>query len=157
MGPAAQRLGEWAFASRTFSAITDLIAAVQREVDRLILCSFFSPCMHAPPPPPACLLRLSLTAATFSPSRHHHQTWRWRALSPYATAASRSQSRAACLTVQAPCIAFSRPKPQSNAHAQGKPLFSEGIPWARTLLWEIKSRQRFFCGETSTNPEQRRP
>ena len=22
------------------------------------------------------------------------------------------------------------PKPQSNAHAQGKPLFPEGIPWA---------------------------
>ena len=154
MGPAAHRFGEWASASRTFSDITDLIADVQCELDRL--CSFFCPCMHAPPPP-ACLLRLLLTPATFSSSWHHHQTWRWRALSPYATAASRSQSRAACLTVQAPCIAFSRPKPQSNAHAQGKPLFSEGIPWARTLLWEIKSRQRFFCGETSTNPEQRRP
>ena len=43
------------------------------------LCSLFSPCMHAPPP--ACLLRL-LFAATFSPSRRHHQTWRWRASSP---------------------------------------------------------------------------
>ena len=52
MGPAAQRFGEWASASRTFSAVTDLIALVQREVDRL--CSFFSPCMHAPSPP-SCL------------------------------------------------------------------------------------------------------
>ena len=32
MGPTAQRFGEWASASRTFS-ITDLIAVVQREVD----------------------------------------------------------------------------------------------------------------------------
>ena len=68
MGPAAQRFGEWASASRTFSVITDLIAVVEREVDRL--CSFSCPCMHAPPPP-ACLLRLLLTAVTFSPSRHH--------------------------------------------------------------------------------------
>ena len=37
MGPAAQRFGEWASASRTFSAITDLITVVQREVDRLSL------------------------------------------------------------------------------------------------------------------------
>ena len=51
-GPAAQRFDEWASASRTFSATTDLIAVVQREVDRL--CSLVSPCMHAPPPP-ACL------------------------------------------------------------------------------------------------------
>ena len=42
MGPAAKRFGEWASASRTFSAITDLIAVVQREVD--ILCLFSSPC-----------------------------------------------------------------------------------------------------------------
>ena len=47
MGPAAERFGEWASASHTFSAITDLIAVVQREVDRL--CSFFCPCMRAPP------------------------------------------------------------------------------------------------------------
>ena len=26
-------------------------------------------------------------------------------------------------------VSVTRPKPQSNAHAQGKPLFSEGIPW----------------------------
>ena len=45
MGPVAQRFGEWASASRTFSAITDLIAVGQREVDRL--CAFSSPCMHA--------------------------------------------------------------------------------------------------------------
>ena len=103
VGPVAQRFGEWASASRTFFAITDLIAVVQREVDRL--CSFSSPCMHAPLPP-ACLLILLLTAATFSPSRHH-QTWRRRALSPYATAASRHQSWAACATVQAPFNACS--------------------------------------------------
>ena len=47
-----------------------------------------------------------LTTATLSPSRHHHQTWRWRAWSPYSTVASRRQSRAACVTVQAPFIAF---------------------------------------------------
>ena len=105
MGPAAQRCGEWVSASRTFSAITDHIAIVQREVDIYFLFSFESS-MHVPPRP-ACLLRLLLTAATFSPSRHHHQTWRLRALSPDATAASRCQSRAAFLTVQAPFTAFS--------------------------------------------------
>ena len=63
--------------------------------------------MHAPPPP-AWLLRLLLAAATFSPSRRHHQTLRWRALSPYATAASPGQSRAACVTVQAPFVASLR-------------------------------------------------
>ena len=34
VGPATQRLGEWASASRTFSAITDLVDVVQPEVDR---------------------------------------------------------------------------------------------------------------------------
>ena len=113
MGPAVQRFSEWASASRTFSAITDLIAVVQREIDRLcsIICSY----MHAPPPP-ACLIRFDFDAARFSPSRHHHQTYRWRAWSPYDTAASRSQSRAVCLTVPAPVIALSlgqdqNPKP----------------------------------------------
>ena len=54
MGPVAQRFGDWASASRTFSAITDLIAVVQREV---VDCVHFlvHACMHAPPPP-ACLL-----------------------------------------------------------------------------------------------------
>ena len=32
VGPVAQRFGEWASASRTFSAITDLLAVVQRKV-----------------------------------------------------------------------------------------------------------------------------
>ena len=54
-------------------------------------------------------------------------------------------------------FSVTRPNPQSNAHAQGKPLFSEDMPWARALLWEMQSRQRFLCGEISTNPEQRRP
>ena len=40
VGPAAQRFGEWASASRTFSAITDLIALVQREVDILFVFVF---------------------------------------------------------------------------------------------------------------------
>ena len=40
VGPAAQRFGEWASASRTFSAITDLVALVQREVDRLFVFIF---------------------------------------------------------------------------------------------------------------------
>ena len=87
MSPAAQSFGEWASPPRTFSAITDLIAVVQREADRLF-CLFFSPCIYAPSPP-ACLLRLLMTVATFPPSRHHHRTWRWRASWPYATAASR--------------------------------------------------------------------
>ena len=59
------------------------------------------------PPPPARLLRLLLTAATFSPPRHHHQTWRWCGLPPYATSTSRRQSRAACVTIQAPFTACS--------------------------------------------------
>jgi len=45
-----------------------------------------------------------------------------------------------------------RSTPQNNAHAHGKPLFSEGIPWAWALLREIKSRQRFLRGETLTDP-----
>ena len=45
---------------------------------------------------PACLLRFFLfTAATFSPSGHHHQRWRWRAWSSYATVASGRKSRVA--------------------------------------------------------------
>ena len=51
------------------------------------------------------------TAPTFSPTWHHHQTTtgplRWRALSPYDTAASRRQSRIACVTVQPPFTACS--------------------------------------------------
>ena len=106
VGSVTQRFGEWASASCTFSDITDLITVAHREVERLFLCSFSSPCMHAPPSP-AYLPRLLLTAATFSPSRHHHQRWRWRALSAYSTAASWRQSRAACVTVRAPFTAGS--------------------------------------------------
>ena len=36
VGPAAQRFGEWASTSRTLSAITDLIALVQREGDSFV-------------------------------------------------------------------------------------------------------------------------
>ena len=93
VGPVAQRFGEWAPASRTFSAITDIIAVIQREVDRLFAFIFKS--MYAPSTSP-CL------PAMFSPSRHRHEMCRWRALWPYATAASRRQSRAAGVTVQAP-------------------------------------------------------
>ena len=53
-------------------------------------------------------------------------------------------------------FSVTRLKPQTRVHAQGKLLFSEGIPWARALLWEIESRQRVLCGETSTDPKQRR-
>ena len=49
VGPVAQLFGGGASASRTFSAITDLIAVAHREVDRL--CQFSSTCVHAPPPP----------------------------------------------------------------------------------------------------------
>ena len=42
-----QRFGEWASASRTFSAITDLLAVVQREVASLPVFMFYcSPCMR---------------------------------------------------------------------------------------------------------------
>ena len=71
MRPVAQRFGEWGSASSTFSAIPDLLAVVQCEID--ILFAFISKSMHAPPLP-ACLLRLFLTSATFSPSRHHYQS-----------------------------------------------------------------------------------
>ena len=83
--------------------------------------------MHAPSPP-ACLLRLLLIAATFSPARPHHQTWRWRGLSPYATAPSRSQSRDACLTVQAPFTAFSLTKPKPQCNARESPCFRRAYP-----------------------------
>ena len=53
MDLAAQRFGEWVSASRTFSAIIDLIAVIQREVDRLFVFIFWS--MHACSAP-SCLL-----------------------------------------------------------------------------------------------------
>ena len=40
--PVAQRFGEWVSASRTFAAITDLIAVLQREVDLLFVLIFLS-------------------------------------------------------------------------------------------------------------------
>ena len=40
MRPVAQRVGEWASASRTFSVITDLLAVVQREVASLLVLIF---------------------------------------------------------------------------------------------------------------------
>ena len=45
VGPATQRFVEWASPSRTFSVIIDLIAVVQREVDRLFVFIFWP--MHA--------------------------------------------------------------------------------------------------------------
>ena len=54
-------------------------------------------------------------------------------------------------------FSVTRPKPQSDAHAREKPLFSENISWAWAWLWESNSRKRFSCGETSTAPKQRRP
>ena len=46
MGPVTQtHFGEWASASRTFVAITDLMAVVQREVDMFFVLIFES--MHA--------------------------------------------------------------------------------------------------------------
>ena len=106
MGRAAQRCGEWASASRTFSAMTGLIAVVQREVHSL--CSFFSPCMHAPPPPgPACMLRLLLTAATFLAVKASPPDVEMARLVALRYAVSRRQSRAACVTVHALFTSFS--------------------------------------------------
>ena len=45
MGPPAQRFREWASASSTFSAKTDLIAVLQSEVDMLFV--LISETMHA--------------------------------------------------------------------------------------------------------------
>ena len=44
------------------------------------------------------------------------------------------------------CRPFSvtRPETQTNAQAQGKPDFSEGIPSTRAMLWGIKCRHCFF-------------
>ena len=109
MRPLAQRFVELASTSRTFPAITDLLAVVQHEVDRFFFLRFLAYPFRFLDPLllPACLLKLLLTAAAFSPLRHHLQTWRWLALSSYATAASRGQSWAACVTVQAPFTACS--------------------------------------------------
>ena len=52
--PVVQRFVQWTSASCIFSAITDLLAVVQREVARLLVPTLKS--MHAPPLP-ACLLR----------------------------------------------------------------------------------------------------
>ena len=149
-GPAAHRFSECGRPPRAPSPPS--------PTSSTFLCSFFCPCMHAPPPP-AWLLRLLLTAAMFSPSRHHHQTWRWRALSPYATYGGASESVPGCLFDGTGTLyrlfSVTRLKPQTRVHAQGKLLFSEGIPWARALLWEIESRQRVLCGETSTDPKHR--
>ena len=54
MRPVGQRVGEWAFSSRTFSAITDLLALDKHEVAEKRALIFYS--MHVPPPL-ACLLR----------------------------------------------------------------------------------------------------
>ena len=42
-------------------------------------------------------------------------------------------------------FSVTRKKSQSNDHVQGKPLFSEGIPWARALFWEIKAINLFYA------------
>ena len=47
VGSVAQRFGEWASASRTFSAVTDLLAAVEREVATYLACLHFL--VHARP------------------------------------------------------------------------------------------------------------
>ena len=149
MRPFAQRFGEWASASRTFSAITDLLAVVQREVASC-LSSFSCPCMLRLPAE-----SLSV-AATCSPTRHHHQTttgsWRWRALSPYATAASQRQLGAACVTVQAPftsCSLWHDHDPIAVCLLRESPCFT-GRPPEHEHCSGKYSRQRFLCGKTST-------
>ena len=49
-------------------------------------------------------------------------------------------------------FSLKRPNPQSNAHAQEKPLFSEGISWAQALLWEIKKTSTFFMRRDFDGP-----
>ena len=89
MRPAAKRFGEWASASRVFSAITHLSLTSLPSFSGKLIIYFFHFLVRA------CSTSSCLPAEvvvwcnyTFSPSRHHHQTWRWRALAPYGSAAS---------------------------------------------------------------------
>ena len=109
VGPVAQRFGEGASTSRTFSAITDLIAVVQREADRLFV-SIFQPmyaCSTSSCLPAGIVVDSSYILA-FEASPPDVEMAR---LSPYVTATSRRQSRAACVMVQAPFIACSVSRP----------------------------------------------
>ena len=131
MGPAAQRLGEWASTLHTFSAITDLIAAVQREVHRSSLFLYYS--MHA------CSTSSCLPAEIGVDSSYVLAV---KASPPDVEMARLAALRYGGESASVSCclcdgtgtlyrlLSVTRPTPQSNAHAQGKPLFSEGIPWA---------------------------
>ena len=110
MSPVAQRFGEWASTSRTFTAITDLLTVVQREGARLPAL-FSRPCaLPLSSCLPSCVAILS-TAATISPTRQNHQTTtdleRWCILPSYATEASQRPLRSSPVTVQAPLTSCS--------------------------------------------------
>ena len=102
MGPAAQRFGEWASASRTFSAITDLIAVVQREVNRLFKFHFLvHACSTSSCLPAEIIVDCSYVLAVRAsppPDLEMAHALRYGGES--------ASVRAACVTVQAPFIAF---------------------------------------------------
>ena len=86
----------------------------------------------------------------------------WRALLPYATAASRRQSRAACVTVQAvqaplPPVLCGMTITPLQFVCTGKAPVLRAVYLIMSIALEKNSRQRFLYGETSTAPEQRRP
>ena len=105
MGPVTQtHFGEWASASRTFVAITDLMAVVQREVDMFFVLIFES--MHACSNSyfmPAEVDCSYVNAVRASPP----DVVMARVVALCATAASRRPSRPACATVKAPFTACS--------------------------------------------------
>ena len=113
--------------------------------------------MHAPPPA-TCLTRLQLTAAAFSPLRHHRQMWRWRALWPYSTAVCRHQSFAACAMVKAPVTAWSlwhdhNPIYDCSFLAQESHCMRALLLRISIALETVLPSRFFLCGKISTAPE----
>ena len=122
----AQRFGEWASASRTFSAITGLFTS----------------------------LRLCLTAAAISPSRHHHQACRWCGLSPDATATSRRQYRAGTdIISHLSSVAYHNPMEvfllRESLCLAGRSLI---IAWGKRAVNMFCMRQGFHGPRSTTSP-----
>ena len=123
MGPAAQRFRVWGSASRTFSII-DLITVLQREVDRLFvfICLSLHACSTSSCQPAEIVVDCSYVLAVEA-SPPDVEIVRLVAL----RYGGESESIPGCLChgTGTPHRLFFviRPEPQSNAHAQGKPLF----------------------------------